>query len=62
MTVICILVLLFFILLIFPCKCVFVWNKKKTYHGVCRVNYLNKAGRIDMAMKEKLRKKLKEIL
>ena len=30
--------------------------KEIMYHGVCRVNYQNKAGRTDMAMKEKMEK------
>ena len=32
------------------------------YHGVCRINCQNKAGRTEMTMKEKLEKKLKETL
>ena len=30
------------------------------YHAVCRVNYQNKAGRTNMAMKEKLGKETEE--
>ena len=36
--------------------------KEKMYHGVCRINCHNKAGRTEMTMKEKLEKKLKETL